>query len=117
MSILGLIRLVHHPGSRAAGFRTCCASSMLVCSMLANGGSTILHNFVICLGKAAVGTEDEQFDVLVHHILQYLVGMMTIDNGPVGFGIIGGLRTQLSSKELQHKSNAMQKMSSPYSRV
>jgi hypothetical protein len=42
--------------------------------------------------------------------------MMTIDNGPVGFGVIGGLRTQLGSKELQNQQ-CSQKMSSPYSRV
>lgn len=57
-------------------------------------------DFVLRLWQAAVGTKDKAFDVFVHQLLQDNIGVMTIHNGPIGFGIVGSLRTQLATEKL-----------------
>mmetsp|Transcript_9366 Transcript_9366/g.21792 ORF Transcript_9366/g.21792 Transcript_9366/m.21792 type:complete len:300 (-) Transcript_9366:223-1122(-) len=59
-------------------------------------------NFVFSLGKTAVGTEHERLDVLVHQVLQDLVGVVTIHNCTVRLGVVRRLRPQLAAKELIH---------------
>ncbi len=59
-------------------------------------GSTFVKDytgfdFVFRLRQAAVGTKYEAFDILVNQLLQDTVGVVTIDNGPIGFGIVGRL--------------------------
>mmetsp|Transcript_3808 Transcript_3808/g.6918 ORF Transcript_3808/g.6918 Transcript_3808/m.6918 type:complete len:312 (+) Transcript_3808:381-1316(+) len=70
-------------------------------------GSTLVPNnsrfdFVLRLRQTALGAKHESLNVLVHQILQRLVGMMTIYNRLVRLGIVTGLRPQLTSKELVH---------------
>mmetsp|Transcript_21353 Transcript_21353/g.38250 ORF Transcript_21353/g.38250 Transcript_21353/m.38250 type:complete len:274 (+) Transcript_21353:775-1596(+) len=57
-------------------------------------------DLVLRLRQAAVGAHHEELNVLVNHILQHLVRVVTIQDGPAGLGVVGGLRPHLTSEEL-----------------
>ena len=57
-------------------------------------------DLVVRLGQAALGTQDEDVDVLLDGLLQHLVGVGAVDDGPVGVGVVRGLGAELGAEEL-----------------
>ena len=59
-------------------------------------------DLVVRLGEAALGTNDEDVDVLLDGLLQDLVGVGAVDDGPVGVGVVRRLGAELGAEELVH---------------
>ena len=56
-------------------------------------------DLVVGLRKAAVRTKDEDVDVTLDGGLEDGIGVSTVDDGPVGGGVVGGLRAELAAEE------------------
>mmetsp|Transcript_5084 Transcript_5084/g.14857 ORF Transcript_5084/g.14857 Transcript_5084/m.14857 type:complete len:423 (-) Transcript_5084:35-1303(-) len=60
----------------------------------------IVLDFVLRLGQAAVGAQDEGLDVAVHELLEGVVGVRPVDDGAVRGLVVGGLGAELAAEEL-----------------
>mmetsp|Transcript_19777 Transcript_19777/g.56824 ORF Transcript_19777/g.56824 Transcript_19777/m.56824 type:complete len:422 (-) Transcript_19777:397-1662(-) len=59
-------------------------------------------DLVVRLGQAALGTQDEDVDVLLDGVLQDLVVVRAVDDGPVGVGVVGRLGAELGAEKFVH---------------
>ena len=60
----------------------------------------VVLDLVLGLGQTAVGAKDKLVNVSLDQVLERGIRMSSIDNGPVGVGIVARLRPELGPKEL-----------------
>mmetsp|Transcript_27831 Transcript_27831/g.49418 ORF Transcript_27831/g.49418 Transcript_27831/m.49418 type:complete len:286 (-) Transcript_27831:395-1252(-) len=68
-------------------------------------GSTLVPDsstldLVVSFGQTAVGTQDEDFNVTMEHLLKRVIRVRTIDNGPIRVFRVRRLSTKFASEEL-----------------